>query len=652
MTMKVSHHLKGGTTLQLSCLVILVIVSGACATHIKASTFGWNDTDATTAFKNAINSSYDTIVIDKQASDWIITPALFWDVTNKIILFENGVVLQAKAGSFSGTSDCLLRFNGALNLKLVGYGATLKMRKADYTQPPYAAGEWRSTLSLNSCTNVQVFGFKIMDSGGDGVYIGFHPNYNPQNYCENILLKDLWCDNHHRQGISVISAQHLRVEHCWFTNTIGTLPEFGIDLEPDDSTELLVDIVFDKCRLTGNNGSAIGIAVLNLNNTSLPLDVTFSNCYLSDNHTTANAYVACEIILGDNGKANAVTGAVSFNNCMIENSQWTAVYVRKIAYGYQANFNSCVFKDVSQNTANTYNNPIWVEVTDYYNACPRFGGAVFNNCLLSYGTAYNFLDSYGEDATSAGMGNVQFNNFTVINPNNVSYNVTRGGGSPASDCIFDFNKFTSAPTTTVSYAAGGNLIECNTTNSLLNIYRAAGSNVTYPLGISYSIAGSGIQGIDYSRMSGFIIIPQGSYSQTDTFFVLTDSVAESIKHDTVTINTSAYYGTTSLPQSVTIEDCGSTGVNATSNSEDAPLQRLIIESPPFNGRVSIRLVGRMKSASTIQVYDCLGRRVVDLTEQFRNNKAVWDASGQASGVYIVKLKNLGVEFRQKIVLVR
>lgn len=469
---------NGAKMLLIAGLLIISFFTGVHATSVKASTFGWNATDATTAFQNAIKSSYDTIIVDLQAGDWIVRPNTFSNASNKTIVFQPGVVLLAKPGAFPNTSDCLLEFGGATNIKIYGYGATLKMQKAEYT-----TGEARMCLSLLSCSNMQVYGLILSSSGGDGVYIG--DNGGAQNYCQNILLKDIWSDNNRRQGISVISASHLKVDHCWFTNTIGTLPEFGVDLEPNNHTERLVDIVFNKCRITGNNGSGIGLSVLNLDSTSLPLDITFNDCYLSNNHTTSNAYAACEIQLGDNGQNNAVRGAVNFNNCMVENSQWTAVDVRKIAYGYKANFNNCVFSNVSQNTTHSqYNTPIWVELTDYSNACPRFGGAGFTNCLLYYTTSYDFLWANGW-TTSAGLGDFQLNNLTVINPNTVTYNAAANSGSPASDCIFDIHKFTAAPATVISYSTSGNLIECDSTNGILTITRAAGSNVMSPIRWAY-----------------------------------------------------------------------------------------------------------------------------------------------------------------------
>ncbi|MBK6839737.1 MAG: hypothetical protein IPG90_16910, partial [Bacteroidetes bacterium] len=85
--------------------------------------------------------------------------------------------------------------------------------------------------------------------------------------------------------ISRFPAQHLRVETCWFTNTVGTAPQAGVDIEPNRPFERLVDIVFDKCRFTGNAGGGILIAPISIDSTTLPMDVTFNNCYVSNNGT-------------------------------------------------------------------------------------------------------------------------------------------------------------------------------------------------------------------------------------------------------------------------------------------------------------------------------------------------------------------------------
>ena len=180
--------------------------------------------------------------------------------------------------------------------------------------------------------------------------------------------------------------------------------------------------------------------------------------------------------------------------------------MRKAAYGSKVFFNDCVFSNVSQNTSCTYNNPIWLEINDYAKACPRFGGVAFTNCIIKYSTSYEFLNTYGNINTSPGLGNVQFNNLTVIHPNaSVTYKTSNGGGSPSADCIFNFQKFTSTPSTNLSFVSGNSLIECTKKNSILTATRSA-MDISFPIGVSYTITGTALSGIDFNLMKGFLII--------------------------------------------------------------------------------------------------------------------------------------------------
>ena len=57
-----------------------------------------------------------------------------------------------------------------------------------------------------------------------------------------------------RQGMSVISAVNLSVENTIFSNTAGTAPAAGVDLEPDFPHEAMVNITFKGCACVGNAG--------------------------------------------------------------------------------------------------------------------------------------------------------------------------------------------------------------------------------------------------------------------------------------------------------------------------------------------------------------------------------------------------------------
>jgi chitodextrinase len=527
-------------------LLILFKITDTNATCIKASSFGWNATDATIAFQNALRSSYDTIIIDLQAGDWIVRPNSFTNLSNKTIIFEPGIVLLAKPNAFPGSTDCLLQLWSCTNIKIVGYGATFKMQKAEYT-----TGEWRHCLSMRACKNIQVFGLRLRDSGGDGLYIA---GGNTLSYSEDILLKDIWSENNRRQGISVISAQHLLIQNCWFTDTKGTPPECGIDIEPNNNSDRITDVVFDKCRVTGNAGGGISVFVIQLDSSSNPIDITFSNCYSSGNHDVNNANFSAELSV-TGSSLGGLTGNVKFERCMVENSQWSAVAVKKPAYGFLASFNDCVFVNISQNKNPAYNSPIFIEIPDYHNPCPRYGGVVFNNCLLTYSSNLSILENFSS-SNSPGIGNVKLNNLTVINPGSISTIKTDGGSNYLdTSCVFNFHKFNSPPSTTVAFkASNSSLCECNDSMSVLTATRSSDS-LNFPMAVFYDLAGTAGQDSDYLLMNGGMVIGANETVQTDTIFARKGDLTESIKSIALALHSSTLFTSGSGTQNLTIYSC-------------------------------------------------------------------------------------------------
>ncbi len=607
--------------------LIFIFAIGLCnlsyASSVNASTFGWNATDATTAFVNAIKSANDTIYIDKQASDWIIAPTHFEYDSNKTIIFENGVNLVAKPGAFSGIYSTLFYLDECKNITIIGYGAKFIMQKAEYIT--YNNSQYRHSISLMSCSNIKIYGLQLIGSGGDGIIVASWTGIAYQRYCEIILLKDLWCDNHYRQGISVISAQHLRVENCWFTNTIGTAPQSGVDIEPNQPFERLIDIVFDKCRFTGNAGNGIMLAPISIDSTTLPMDITFNNCFVSNNGVNKYQISTYSYLSG-------AKGVVNFNNCMTDGGGYS-VGGTKLASGYKTNFNNCVFRNPTN---------IVINYDDHTTSTSliKTGGASFTNCLALYNTNYRYFNIWHANGTWAGLEDVQFNNFTVINPNSVTYN--NGGGNISANCVFNFQPFASAPATSVSYSTGNSLIECSNTNCPLEFARASGSNTTFPIAMTYNITNSGIQALDYSRMKGFEIIPFGSLVQADTFFVLRDTISEAIKQGTVTIDTSWLYSSTSFAQNFTISDCGALGFSENEVANNS----FTIYPNPATDILYINLSNSQNLKTQILIYNSIGN-LIETKEII--GEAQINISNLPSGLYFVRATN---NFRKVIKLIK
>lgn len=271
----------------------------------KASWWGFDATDATKCLQAAIDSKVPKLTVDNVGKPWIVTPITL--VSNQEIVFEKGVEVLAKADAFKGDNDSLFSASLCENVTLSGYGATLRMRRADYDDPTrYQKAEWRMVLRFLSCSNIKVYGLTLAESGGDGIYLG-SGQAGVTN--KDIVIKDVICDKNYRQGISVITAENLLIENTILRDTAGTAPMAGIDFEPNGPDERVVNCVMRNCVAEGNKSWGYVAYLPPLRASSAPVGLRLENCKAINNQAGAFGFVT-------NGTAeSAVPGNVELINC-------------------------------------------------------------------------------------------------------------------------------------------------------------------------------------------------------------------------------------------------------------------------------------------------------------------------------------------------
>jgi hypothetical protein len=335
----------------------------------KASWWGFDAGDATAALQAAVRSGVPKLTVDNVGKPWIVRPIRL--ESNQEILFEKGVVVEAKRGEFKGRNDCLFSISQKENVVLCGYGATLRMHRADYDDPAqYEKAEWRHVLSIRSSKNVEVQGLTLALSGGDGIYLGVSKRGVPD---ENIVIKDVVCDRNYRQGISVIAAHNLLIENTVMKNTGGTPPQAGIDFEPNHASEELVNCVMRDCVSEGNAGSAYTFYLPNLRADSAPISIRLENCVARDCGRNAFAFAT------GNSEAEAVAGRIDVVGCRFERCAHSAVLIRrKPVGGVEMQFRNCVIDTPSPHDADT----IPVVMLGKVGCRRSVGGVNFGNLLL------------------------------------------------------------------------------------------------------------------------------------------------------------------------------------------------------------------------------------------------------------------------------
>lgn len=581
---------------------------------------GFDSLDNTNLLQYAFTeTTEDTIVIDNVGLDWNTGP-LWLNRDDVTIIFEEGVVLRALPGEFD-IFESLININDKSNINIIGYGAEFIMNKQEYVD--LADSEFRHGISLSSATNVLVEGLTILDTGGDGILVSrsFQPN-SLKNYCENVLIKNCRFSNNYRQGLSVTSAKDLTVLNCEFSDTNGTLPEDGIDLEPDIPEERLENILIKDCRIFNNFGNAIQLALFMMQDNSLDVSITVENTFMANNHDPSNTFDFAEIAVTDNG-SNGVDGFVHFINCYVQSSQWSAVYAQKSVESFDLNFTNCVFKDVSNDPIGL-NNPIFLEVTNYTNQVPRFGGLNFTDCAIIYDENIPFFNLFENLPTSEGLGNVT-GNFFIVNPNDVGFFT----GVNPDNVNITFEHFDTFPTTEISLST--NQIRYLEEEKYINFEITRDGNLEIPVAVEFEYQGNAEYGSDYYRANGFSIIPSNSSFVDDTIEIIQDSFEEQ---------------TESLEMSAIENDCIQLGQVSvleflidellTSVHEENALENHNVTIFP-NPTEALVYIDIKSSNFDVTVLDNKGLTIELFDNQFDN--ALIDFINYNSGIYFLRINN-------------
>lgn len=139
-------------------------------------------------------------------------------------------------------------------------------------------GEWGYGISISGSNDVLVEGTRVYNCWGDGLGVGGYMG-TPS---KNVTLKHIISDNNRRQGMSIFDVTGLFIDSCQFSNTNGTKPMDGIDIEPDAGTAENISIT--NCRIFGNVANGIEI------NAKASTSAVIKNITIQKNEIYGDAY--------------------------------------------------------------------------------------------------------------------------------------------------------------------------------------------------------------------------------------------------------------------------------------------------------------------------------------------------------------------------
>jgi hypothetical protein len=208
---------------------------------------GDGTTDDTTAMQ-ALLTSAATFGVPVVLAPLSVVMVDTLTIPSGTVLNLNGATLKKTAA----TGAVMLNLTGVSNV-LIKDG-TLDGDKASYA----TVTEQRHGIFILGSTNITIRGVTSKLNKGDGVYVGL----NGSTECQGIVLDRVTCDANHRQGMSVIAVNGLAATSCWFTNTSGTNPQAGVDVEPNTTTTVCKNIRFTGCTFSGNTGAGFLVSLI------------------------------------------------------------------------------------------------------------------------------------------------------------------------------------------------------------------------------------------------------------------------------------------------------------------------------------------------------------------------------------------------------
>jgi parallel beta-helix repeat protein len=120
-------------------------------------------------------------------------------------------------------------------------------------------GEGGHGIRIWGSHDVLIDGVRIQDCWGDGIYVGATGWYGPGSQklpSERVTVSKCVSRNNRRQGLSIVSCVGALIEDSEFSDTNGTAPESGIDLEPGANFPV-TDITIRNCIAARNAGYGI-----------------------------------------------------------------------------------------------------------------------------------------------------------------------------------------------------------------------------------------------------------------------------------------------------------------------------------------------------------------------------------------------------------
>jgi hypothetical protein len=165
--------------------------------------------------------------------------------SNSKIFFGEKSLLKLKSSDKVGYS--ILNIEGVENAMI--YSPVIEGDRYRRIDPDNTKGEWGMGIWIRMSKNISIFNPKVSNCWGDGIYIGGGDIKIPN---DTILIHQAFINENRRNGISITNGKNIRIIEPVISNTHGTSPESGIDIEPNNNNAI-IDNIYIKDPYTFNS---------------------------------------------------------------------------------------------------------------------------------------------------------------------------------------------------------------------------------------------------------------------------------------------------------------------------------------------------------------------------------------------------------------
>lgn len=220
------------------------------------SSLGDGVTDATAAIQAAIDSlpvDGGTVTIPPGDSG----PYMINSVTSirpcsyMLLELQPGCELKAKDNTVD--RDYVVLIQLVTQVEVAG-GGTIHGDKDTFVPQAGTTSEHGHGIAIYGSTHITVRDIRSTKCVGDGSSVGAKSG----TPCSDIVFDNVVFDFNRRQGLSLVDVDGCTVTDSEFSNTSGTSPECGIDIEPE-AGQTCTNIVIDNCHLTKNHKYGINV---------------------------------------------------------------------------------------------------------------------------------------------------------------------------------------------------------------------------------------------------------------------------------------------------------------------------------------------------------------------------------------------------------